>query len=123
MKVVVPEGIDSEAAIGGTPHQTVVLRLVFGDDYSLAIAACRAHPRYDLGDDVRVRLVVDLLRRVEAKSVKVKFGDPILRVPDDEVANGSGVLAIEVEGIPPLRRPLAGVSIRILNEIVPDAPR
>src|SRR5262249_21040507 len=67
VKVVVPHRIQTVAAGLVRSNKPSVLRLVFGDEHSAALAGCRANDGVDLRDDVRRRFVEDLLRRVKPK--------------------------------------------------------
>ena len=87
MIVVVPQRVEAVAAARRIAHQARVLRLVFGDDVDRALAAARrADAPDDVGEDVRRRRVLDVLRRVEAQAVEVELVDPVARVLDEERA-------------------------------------
>jgi hypothetical protein len=102
------------------PQESYVLRLVFTDDQRPARARDISNALADLGDDVSLAVIVDVLRRVEPQPVEMKLIDPVAGVGDEELAHRPAVLAVEVERGPPVGRvALADVVRRELREIIP----
>ena len=66
---------------------------------------------------------MNALRGVEAKSVEVKFLDPIFAVGDEEFADGSGIFPVEIDRVTPLVPAFAlQVIIRKNAEIISVRP-
>jgi hypothetical protein len=103
VQVVVPERVEPTATLFEAAYQPRFLWLVFGDqnDVTRRRFLSRVLPYRD--ENVFRRVVVNVLRRIQAKTVQVKFVDPVARVRDVVVAHGSGVLAVEVDALAPVR--------------------
>src|SRR5262249_60386094 len=61
-----------------------------------------AYATADRREDVVVGGVVNRLGRVQAQAVEVELVDPIPGVGDEKLAHGTGLGAVEVEGVAPL---------------------
>ena len=79
MEIVVPQRVESVAALVSRAHELDILRLILAHDDRRLVASRGARRRRDLGNDVRRRFVEDLLRGVEAQAVEVEFVDPVAR--------------------------------------------
>ena len=67
-------------------------------------------PPYLLGDrrqNMHGRLVIDILRGIEAQSIEMKLIDPITSIGEKELAHGSRMLAVEIDG----RAPIGGIAV------------
>ena len=125
VEVVVPERVETVAAGLAGADEPCVLRLVLGDDVEAPAGGGRgrADALVDLGENVAVRPVEDLLRRVEPQPVHVELLDPVGRVLDEELARGSGVGAVEVDRLAPLVLVAVGVVVaRERSGVVPVGP-
>ena len=83
-----------------------MLRLVLADDKGDAppgVALAHSRTCRDRGDDVLVRGVEDLLRRVEAQPVEMVFVDPVAGIGEKELAHRAGVGAVEIDRGRPIR--------------------
>ena len=101
MKIVVPQRVEPVAAALGRAHQPGVLRLVLADDKGGAAASRRSHLPNDGGEDMVVRSIEDLLRRVEPQPVEMIFVDPIAGIGDEEFAHRTGIGAVEIDRLAP----------------------
>ncbi len=118
MKVVVPEAVEPVAE-----NHPRVLRLVLADDDGRAPPRGAAHLARQRREKVLVRVVRDALRGVEAEAVEVELLDPVARVREEELADGRGVPAVEVDGGAPLGLvPFGEVVLRELREVVAVRP-
>src|SRR5579871_4295887 len=65
------------------------------------------------------RVVLDGLRRVQAKTVELKLVDPIAGVRNEEFAYRSRIGVVKIDGVAPfVLVPLRGVMIRELRKVV-----
>src|SRR6266542_1679226 len=69
MEVVVPQRIETVATLVERPHESALLRLVFGDQQRLAAVRRSSHAPRNCRQDVLRRGVEELLCRVEAQAV------------------------------------------------------
>ena len=58
------------------------------------------------------RVVEDLLRGVESEAVEVELVDPVAGVGDEELADGPGVRAVEIDRVAPLALVAVGEVVR-----------
>ena len=86
MEVVVPHRVETEAAALGRQQLLRVLRLVLGDHDDRARLRRFACDLGELLENVRLAVVEDRLRRVQAQAVEVKLAQPIARVAQNEIA-------------------------------------
>src|SRR4051812_20078191 len=101
MIIIIPERIESITTGIATPHQASFLWFVFSDDVDVTCSASGACGLADLREHVRFRVIENLLRGVEAETIKMEFLNPIARVGDKEFAHGAAVLTIEIDGFTP----------------------
>ena len=121
MKVVVPERVETVAALLGWPHEPRVLRLILRNEKDRPVAGRFARATADRFDDMRARGVVDLLRGVEPQAIQMKFVDPVAGVRDEELTHGGRVGAVEIDRVAPLVRVFVGeVRRRKRAQVVPD---
>ena len=102
MEVVVPRHVEAVASTRRRAQQRHVLRLVLGDEQRGPTARRFAYATADRREDVVVGGVVNRLGRVEAQAVEVELVDPVSGVGDEELAHGTRIGAVEVEGVAPL---------------------
>src|SRR5262249_4841490 len=113
MEIVVPKGVETAASGFWRTNEPSVLAFVLGDEEDVALTGGFAAVTGDFGEDMIGRVIVDVLRGIETQTVEVKFGDPISGVRSEELADGSGAFAIEVNGIAPIGCvPRGKVSVR-----------
>jgi hypothetical protein len=85
----------------------------------VAAASGGAGACHDLVHDVSRRGVVDRLGGIETQPVDVELVDPVRGVRQEELADGAGVVAVEVDGLAPLVRvAIREVVRRVRLEIV-----
>src|SRR5262245_54336821 len=102
VEIVVPQCIESTTPARGWLDVDRVLGLVLPDEQEVSSTRSFAHGLTDGGEDVPVRFVEYLLRRIETKAVEVKLVDPVRSVGDEELADRAGVWPIEVDSVAPL---------------------
>jgi hypothetical protein len=94
MQIVVPDGIDAEAAACHRSQQPNVLPFIFGDNQDRPVRCGGTRRADDLGKNVLFRGVVDVLRRVETQAVEVELVDPIGGIGRDKLPHGSRILNV-----------------------------
>jgi hypothetical protein len=101
MEIVVPQRIEAVAAIVGRSRQPGLLRFVLRDDDDRPPGGRFAGAPANRGEDVLFRPIENRLRRVETEAVEVEFLDPVAGVLREELANGPGAGAVEVDRFAP----------------------
>src|ERR1700683_845547 len=103
--------------------------IVFKDEMDVAIRLNRtSHRIVYFREDVRLGVINNGVNCIESKSVEVIFGQPVHGVMNEEVADGSAVKSIEIDGVPPgslvsISKELRRVGIEIIffgAEVVVD---
>src|SRR5688572_31246892 len=112
MEIIVPERVDPVTSRAQWCNQAHVLRLIFGGDVDQARMPDSTSLSSDFGEDVRRGGVEDLLRCIQSQPIEMKLADPIGRVVENELADRARVLAIEVDGFPPIALIPVGEIIR-----------
>ena len=104
VEVVVPQGVEAEAAPLAGPDEAHGLGLVLAHDEDPAGCRGLAGAAGELGQDVLVALaeVVDVLGGVDPEAVDVELVDPVDTVRDDEFAHRPAVRAVEVQRLAPV---------------------
>src|ERR1700756_3487434 len=92
------------ASLFDRPYQHCVLGLILGYDYGGASGSSSTHAFGDFGQDMLLRFVVNVLRRIQAETIEVKLLDPVARVGDKKFAHRPRVRAVEIERFSPVRR-------------------
>ncbi len=98
MEIVVAHRIEAVAPFFDRAHEPHVLRLVFGQQNDIASTGRLPRGLRHFGENVRVGVVENLLRRVEAEAIEMKFLDPIPHICDEELADRTRVLIVEIDG-------------------------
>src|SRR5882724_7189816 len=101
MKIIVPNRIHSIAAALNGSDQSRVLRFILRRYDGRAAARSSTHPMGDLGENVNLGSVVNILCSVQTKSVQVEFVNPVPRVGNEEFAHRAGIGPVEVERFTP----------------------
>src|SRR5262249_9925599 len=112
MKIIVPNCVEIVAALPARSNQFRFLPLVLRDQNNLARTRCLARGASDCPDDVFVGRVFHLVGRVESKTVKMKFVDPVATVSDEKFADRVGFWAVKINRLAPIVFE-AGVEIMI----------
>src|SRR4051794_19857564 len=119
MPVVVPKRVEIVAAFFSRPDHLRFLRLVLRDEQNRALASGFPGSATDRADDVFFGGIVNALGRIEAEPVEMEFLDPVTAVRDEELADGSGIVSVEVDRVAPFVRAFAvDVIVRKNAEIV-----
>src|SRR6185369_10389542 len=69
VKIVVPQGVETIPAGTDRTHKLGMLLLILGDDKRRSRPSRSAHSGGDFAEDMRRRIIVDILRRVETQTV------------------------------------------------------
>ena len=102
MEVVGPDPVDSPAAALGRFHQRHEVPVIFCEDRDRPPGRGPGRRR-DLGDDVRMAVVHERMRRVEPQAVEPILSNPVNGVVDDQAADHRRARTIEVDGAAPRR--------------------
>src|SRR5690242_16887337 len=102
MPIVIPHPVEIIATFGARPHHFCLLALVFGDQDHGAFSSCSSRGSADRTDDVFLRFVANALDRVESKTVKVIFINPIGTVGYKKFAHWSRTFSVEINTLTPL---------------------
>src|SRR5690606_34113236 len=109
VEVVVPQAVHAVAFVVGRLDVANVLELVLRDDDNRPLAGGIAGGVRQLGEDVRLGIVVDRLGGVDAKAVEMVLANPMGGAGGDEVAHAAGAFAVVVDRIAPFGgMPLGG---------------
>ena len=80
----------------------------------------RSQPRREFVDDVRLAVILDRVRRVQAEAIEAKNFDPVLGVLDHEVTNRPRACAVEIDRVAPGRAVAIGEEVRSVGaEVIP----
>ena len=101
MEIVVPERVETVPALIERADQSRLLRLVLGTQDNRAGAGAGARRPSDFREDVRARVVENLLGGVEPQAIEVKFLDPVARVRDKQLADRPRIGAVEIDCVAP----------------------
>src|SRR5262245_8228991 len=77
VEIVIPERVDPITALLGRPDENRLLWLVFGDDDDRPPTSRLTGASRYCRQDVIVRRIVNVLRRVQSQAVEVEFLDPV----------------------------------------------
>src|SRR5919108_4018897 len=88
MEVIVPQCIESISALRGRSHQPGVLWLVLRHKNGRSSTGRAPYLLGDRRENMHGRLVIDLLRGIEAQSIEMKLIDPITGIGEKELAHG-----------------------------------
>ena len=103
VEIVVPQRVETLAALARGADQVRCLRLVLAHDQDLPPAGGLARAAGELGQDVlALAEVVDVLGGVDPEPVDVELVDPVAAVRDHELAHRGRALLVEVEGLAPV---------------------
>ena len=103
MEVVVPHGIEPEAACSRADRRCSLACGSFSAITTMFLRRGRFRAaRDELGDDVAAAVVEDGLRGVEPEAVEMKVANPVQRVPDHEIARAVRVRVVEVQRLAPV---------------------
>jgi len=80
MIIIIPKRGYTITARIARPHQPRFLRFIFSNDIDMPSLASLTRCISDFRQDVRLRTIEDLLRRIQPQTIKVKFVHPIARV-------------------------------------------
>ena len=100
LKIIVPDRIDSIAALFGRSDESRVLRLVFGDEHDPATPAGFSRALDERRDDVLLGPVVHVLCRIETEPVEMELVYPVPGVLDEKRARRRR--PFEVDRAPPV---------------------
>src|SRR6266851_4574374 len=104
VEVVGPDGVELRSSPRQWTDNPDVPPIVLGNQHdSSPLADCLARLRADFRKQVDGTLVVNLLSRVQAKSIQVILDEPVTRVLDNELADPLGIRAVKIEGVSPRR--------------------
>src|SRR5687767_2255130 len=97
MEVVVPKRIQAVVA-----HQPCLLLFVFSDQDNRTAVGSPPGALYHFGEYMTRRFVVNTVSGIEPKPIEVELGDPVCRVTHEQFAHWPGMLAIIIDGGPPV---------------------
>ena len=104
VKVVVPEPVQSVAALLQRPNQPDVLRLVLGDEDDRPPAAASRARRPITRRDVRRSVSWMLCVASSRKPVEMELVDPVRGVAAEVLPHRAGVRPVEVQPVTPFVR-------------------
>src|SRR5271170_6735658 len=124
MEVVIPDRVETKAALCGRADKSGILRLVLPDDNdALPVRGGSRSPR-QLGYDILAGVVEDLLRGVEPQPVEVEFADPIASVLANILSDWRTVAPVKVQRLSPFVRIFVRrIGLRELSETVAARPK
>src|SRR5215213_5034186 len=128
MDVVVPLRVECVAR-AGLPQETCLIRVVLEDEMNRALAARPiAHRTRELGENVRIAVIVNGMHRIESQAVEMVFLQPVECVVDEEIPYRAAAGPIEIDRGAPrrlmtIREELRRVSVQVIAfgpEVVVD---
>src|SRR5437879_4486791 len=120
MPVVIPYSIKVIATLLSVSHQFCLLQFIFRTQEDGPPSGRLPRRAPDCSHDVFLRFVMNALGRIEPKTVKMKFLDPVASIGDKELADWPAVFPIEINRIAPFVFALAidvivGVNAEIIS--------
>src|SRR6266568_4664789 len=108
MEVVVPQTVEIVAPFAARANHLGFLRLILRNQNQQALPGCCARGSSDCANNVLLRLIVDILRRVESETVKVKFLNPVTPIGNEKLADRTRVRPVKVNRLAPVVFVLGG---------------
>src|SRR5262245_15196265 len=108
MEIIVPERVNPVTALLRRPDKDRLLRLVFGDDDSRPPSRDLTDAPGDGRQDMIVRRIVDVLRRIQPQSVEMEFINPVSGVGDEIFTHRPGVISVKIDRGAPIGRVMFG---------------
>src|SRR5262245_35121049 len=112
MKIIVPQSVQSIALRFRSSDEPYSLRFVLRHHDRRATGCALAHAIGDLRENVNLGSIVNVLRSVHAKSVEMKFLNPVSCVGNEKFAHRPGIGPVEIERFAPVGGMAVGKIIR-----------
>src|SRR4029077_13979263 len=120
MKIVIPDTVEIVAPSAARPNQFPFLSFILRHQYDGTLTCSTPCSSADRPENVLFRSVENAFRRVETKSVEMKFIDPVATIGDEKFTHRTGVRSVEIDRIAPIILVLASQIIVGINaEIIP----
>src|SRR5436190_1336150 len=101
MEIIVPQCVQPVATFITVANELCLLRFVFGNKESRATAGRVTDAACNRRQNVILGSIKNLLRGVEAQTVEMKLVYPVTGVRDEELADWTAVVSIEIDGLAP----------------------